>query len=112
MLLSYSGEPMLTTDRLGEAVIEYARLLLAESRADVVEIPVVRDAGTSIARLVVGPMSQLLALPAKAGAGDVELNDSGAFAAIRSKLGASGHSRAATSDKGTWDEFALVYDFL
>jgi hypothetical protein len=90
--------------------VEYARALVAEHEADVVDIPIVRGTGAAVARLLIGPMAQLLALPA--GGANVELNDVPALAAIRAKLSTIGHSHAAISRKSPWDEFALAYDFL
>jgi hypothetical protein len=110
MLLSYAGEEMLTTDRLGEAVVDYARALVAERAADVVDVPIIRGTGAAVARLLIGPMAQLVALPASGA--NVELNDASALAAIRAKLNTVGHSHAAISRKSLWDEFALAYDFL
>jgi hypothetical protein len=110
MILSYSGEAMLTTDRLGVAVIDYARALVEANAADVVEVPVVWDRGEAVARLLIGPMSQLVALPT--GDAEVELDDERAVAAIRAKIEARGPSHALPSDASPWDQFALVYDFL
>jgi hypothetical protein len=114
-ILSYSGESVLTSDRIGDAVIDYARALAAENAADVIDIPVVNEGGTGpdaqgIARLLVGPTSQLIIIPAHGS--DVRIRDSVELEALRAKLDALTPSRITASDDQTWWEDQLGFEFL
>jgi hypothetical protein len=64
-IVSYSGESVVTTDRVGEAVVDYARALIAENSTDVVDIPVLFDDEELTASMVLGPGSQLIVVPTR-----------------------------------------------
>ena len=108
--LSYLGETVLTTDGVGEAVVEYARALVADKSADVVDIPVVLDEEESTASLLLGPGSPLMVVEAQ----DCEkvLKDANAIARMRAKMAALGPQRARPSESFIADHRALNYDFL
>ena len=64
MTLHYTGGSVLMADDVCEAVIQYARVLAASQGSDVLVVPVVdTDGGVVTAELLVGPASQLLAVP-------------------------------------------------
>jgi hypothetical protein len=109
-LLSYSGESVVTTDAVGDAVVEYARALVAENSVDVVDIPVLEDRAESVASLVLGPMTQLLVRPARAE--NVALRDQPAINQLRSKLAALAPIQIKPSHASPWDLWAIDYDFL
>lgn len=109
-LLSYSGESIVTTDAVGDAVVEYARALVAENSADVVDIPVLEDRAESVASLVLGPMTQLLVRSAHAK--DVTLRDQPAITQLRRKLAALAPKQIKPADVSPWDLRAIDYDFL
>jgi hypothetical protein len=96
-ILSYSGETVVTTDLLSDAVVEYARALAADNAADVIDIPVVAGEGQGTARLLIGPSSQLISRPSDDE--DVDLPDEPVVADIRRRMGALGpqHARVTTS---------------
>jgi hypothetical protein len=108
--LSYLGETVLTTDGVGEAIVAYARALVADKSADVVEIPVVLDEEESTASLLLGPSSPLMLVEAQ----DHEkvLKDETAIARMRAKMAALGPHRARPSESFVSDQRALTYDFL
>jgi hypothetical protein len=113
-ILSYSGESVLTSDRIGDAVIDYARALAAENAADVIDIPVVDEGGAGLdgqgtARLLIGPTSQLIIVPAHR---DVLLRDAAELEALRAKIDALSPSRIMASDDQAWWEDELGFDFL
>ncbi|HEX4402308.1 MAG TPA: hypothetical protein VHZ98_13375 [Galbitalea sp.] len=85
-ILSYSGESVLTTDRVGEAVVDYARALIAEHATDVVDIPVLFENEELTASLVLGPASQLIVIPARES--DTPLGDELIVARLRAKIDA------------------------
>lgn len=108
--LSYSGEKVLTTDGVGDAVVAYARALIADKSADVVDIPVVLDDEESTASLVIGPGSPLIVVEAQNH--EMELKDATAIARMRAKIAALGPHRARPSESFVADERALTFDFL
>jgi hypothetical protein len=109
-ILSYSGESVVTTDGVGEAVVDYARALIAENSADVVDIPVVFDDGELMASMVIGPASQLLVAPSHDA--EVALRDELTIARLRAKTAALGPHTVLPSDSGAIDRDELAYDFL
>lgn len=61
----YAGGSVLTTASVAEAVLDYAEALGRTGRADVVEVPILSEDGrTASATLLIGPSSQLMAVPA------------------------------------------------
>src|SRR5688572_16369371 len=64
MTLHYTGGSVLMADDVCEAVIQYARVLAASQSSDVLVVPVIDEDGALVtAELLVGPASQLLAVP-------------------------------------------------
>jgi len=64
MTLHYTGGSVLMADDVCEAVIQYARVLAASQASDVLVVPVIDEEGELVtAELLVGPASQLLAVP-------------------------------------------------
>ncbi len=114
-ILSYSGESVLTSDRIGDAVIDYARALASQNAADVVDIPVfdpdtAGPATLGMARLLIGPSSQLIVIPARDI--DYEVQDAGEVEIIRQKIEALAPSRVTASDETSWWDEELGFDLL
>jgi hypothetical protein len=107
-ILSYSGESVLTTDGVGEAVVDYARALIAENSTDVVDIPVILDDEELMASMVIGPASPLLVTPARDR--DVALRDELTIERLRAKTAALGPHRIVPVDAQPTDD--LAYDYL
>jgi hypothetical protein len=65
MRLYYTGGMIVTSDEIAEAVLSYAQALARSPFADVVRIPIVQeeDLKQSTASLLIGPTSQLMAVP-------------------------------------------------
>ena len=64
MTVHYTGGTVLMADDVCEALIQYARVLAAAQASDVLIVPVVDEAGEiATAEFLVGPASQLLAVP-------------------------------------------------
>jgi hypothetical protein len=108
--LSYSGESMVTTDAIGDAVVEYARALASHDSADVVDIPVIADHTESVASLMLGPAAQLLVRPAHTK--NVSLRDGEAIDRLRRGLASLTHSSIKPLTASTWGALAIDYDFL
>jgi hypothetical protein len=109
-ILSYSGESVVTTDGVGEAIVDYARALIADNSADVVDIPVVFDDGELTASMVIGPASQLLVAPSHDA--DVVLRDELTIARLRAKTAALGPHNVVPSESGLIDRDELAFDYL
>ena len=100
----------MTTDGVGEAIVDYARALIAENSADVVDIPVVLDDEELTASMVIGPSSQLLVVPSHDA--EVALRDELTIARLRAKTAALGPHRVVPSEDGVTYRDELAYDFL
>jgi hypothetical protein len=85
-ILSYSGESVVTTDGVGEALLDYTRALIADNSADVVEIPVFLNDKERVASIMVGPSSPLLVMPCDRE--DTELRDELTIARLHAKIAA------------------------
>jgi hypothetical protein len=109
-ILSYSGESVITTDRVGEAVVDYARALIAENSTDVVDIPVLFEDEEMTASMVLGPASQLIVAPAHNH--DAELRDELTIARLRAKISALGPHRVLPIDSAHLDHEELNFDYL
>lgn len=109
-ILSYSGESVVTTDGVGEAIVDYVRALIADNSADVVDIPVVFDDGELTASMVIGPASQLLVAPSREA--DVALRDELTIARLRAKTAALGPHTVVPSESAQIDRDELAFDFL
>jgi hypothetical protein len=64
MTVHYTGGTVLMADDVCEALIQYARVLAATQASDVLVVPVVEDGELATAEFLIGPASQLLAVPA------------------------------------------------
>jgi hypothetical protein len=59
----YAGDEYVTGDAIADAVLAYGRALGEEERAQIVEIPVRdEDGSTAIAKFLIGPASQIVAM--------------------------------------------------
>lgn len=64
MTLHYTGGSVVMADDVAEAVLQYARELAATQSSDVLVVPVVARSGAiTTAEFLIGPASQLLAIP-------------------------------------------------
>jgi len=109
-ILSYSGESVLTSDRVGEAVVDYARALIAENTTDVVDIPVLFEDEVMTASMVLGPASQLIVIPAHTH--EAELRDEITVARLHAKIAALGPHPVLPIDSAMLDHDELNFDFL
>ena len=61
-MIMYAGEEFVTGDAIADALLAYGRALGQEERAEIVEIPVREDDGsTATAKFLIGPASQIVA---------------------------------------------------
>ena len=100
----------MTSDGVGAAVVDYARALIADNSADVVDIPVVFGDEELTASMVLGPASQFIVVPSHDL--DVELHDELTIARLRAKVAALGPRMVVPSDSETLDREELAFDFL
>jgi hypothetical protein len=64
MTMHYTGGSVVMADDVAESLIQYARALAGTQESDVLYVPVVTEQGTlAKAEFLVGPASQLLAVP-------------------------------------------------
>lgn len=75
--LHYSDSSVVTSDDIGHALLEYARVLADNQAADVVTIPVIEERGISYSMILIGPSSQLYTTPL--GPDSAELNHASAL---------------------------------
>lgn len=108
--VAYLGETVLTSDGVGDAVLDYARALVAEQAADVVDIPVLVDHTQSVASMLIGPGSPLMLLEVEDR--DEPLEDQSAIEQINAKKSALGPRRALPSDTLVADDRVLSFDYL
>ncbi|MCU1544271.1 MAG: hypothetical protein JWM50_2136 [Microbacteriaceae bacterium] len=109
MKLEYAGGELLLSNEASHALLRYAEALALQSSSDTVAIPVVTvDGVPGTAEILIGPASQLLALPA---AEDFEIDDSEAIDMLRAKFAAIQPSRAIAAEPGsasaTADDFEI-----
>ena len=92
--LQYAGGTLLMSDDGADAVLEYAEALALSDTSGIASMPVARGGAREVARIVLGPASQLFAatLPAE----HVELDDSEEIAVIAAATRALGPTRAET----------------
>jgi hypothetical protein len=109
-ILSYSGESVVTTDGVGEAVVDYARALIADKSTDVIDIPILFEDEELTASLVLGPASQLIVVPSHEI--DVELQDEMTIARLHTKTAALGPHTIVPSMSETPDAAAMAFDYL
>lgn len=91
-------------------MVDYARALIAEKSADVVDIPVVIDDEELTASLVIGPTSQLIVVPARTR--EFRLRDELTIARLRAKIAALGPHRILPVAAVPLTRDDLTYDFL
>ncbi len=109
-ILSYSGESVVTTNGVSEAVVDYTRALIADNSADVVEIPVLFDDEELTASMILGPSSQLIVVPSHGV--DVELRDEMTIARLRAKTAALGPHTVVATESEIPGNAGLAFDYL
>jgi hypothetical protein len=91
--LNYAGESILTGSALAKAVLEYAEALAKADTSANIEIPTREpDGSIGVARLLIGPASQLITVEEKSGLPEVE--DAALVAEFKAKTRALGPVRA------------------
>ena len=71
MTLNYTGRSVLMPNDVCEALLRYAQALADSQSSDVVSVPVIAEGGALVAaEFLLGPASQLYAVPAADGADD------------------------------------------
>ena len=74
--LYYSSGTVLLGDRTAEAVLDYASALAKRETSDAVEVPIVTERGhRGVARLLLGPASQLMAVSDPEASSEVDDED-------------------------------------
>ncbi|MDQ1569997.1 MAG: hypothetical protein QOF79_671 [Actinomycetota bacterium] len=98
--LYYAGGSIEVGDEVAESIMSYAHALADVKRSDLVTIPAIAEDGTrGVARLLIGPSSELLASPiADKG---VDLNDDPLLEELRMKVAALQPSRPMASENST-----------
>jgi hypothetical protein len=110
-ILSYSGESVVVSDRMGDVVVDYAQALAAHQAADVIDIPVAEAAGNATARLLIGPSSQIISLPSHEP--EVDLADGDLIDELLTKIRGLAANRSYAARSDTWREDATDdLDFL
>jgi hypothetical protein len=67
MKLEYAGGEVLVSDEASHVILRYAESLAMHNASDTISIPVVTVEGVpGVAEILIGPASQLLALPSAA----------------------------------------------
>lgn len=95
--LHYTGDTILMADATATAVLAYASALAEANASDVVTVPVVDNDGRSTrAELLIGPASQLYAMPA-AGVDEVQ-PDAEVIADLQQRTAKVGPSRPITEE--------------
>lgn len=80
----YAGSEFLTGDEIASALLRYSAALAEVGEAETVTIPAVEDDGSvGSVDLLVGPASQIVAIPA--GRGTTELVDAGIVAELEAR---------------------------
>ncbi len=71
MTLNYTGRSVLMPNDVCEALLRYAQALADSQSSDIVSVPVITEGGSLVAAdFLLGPASQLYAVPAADGADD------------------------------------------
>jgi hypothetical protein len=109
-IVSYAGEAVLTTNRVGDAVVDYARALIADNSTDVVDIPVLFENEELMASMVLGPATQLIVVPARDN--EVQLRDEMTIARLRAKIAALGPHRVLPIDPAILAREEQDFDYL
>jgi hypothetical protein len=75
-LLHYTGDTLLTTDDVANALLTYASALADSHTSDVVVVPILDEHGQIVmAEMLLGPASQLYSTPADVSGGEIEVDD-------------------------------------
>lgn len=100
--LYYAGGSVEVGDDVAEAVMDYAHALADVGKSDLVKIPVTSETGTrGIARLLIGPSSELMASPADDN--DVDLTDPPLLEDLRAKIARLQPQRPVAGDPHALD---------
>jgi hypothetical protein len=108
--VAYLGETVLTSDEVGAAVLDYARALVNEHTADVVDIPVLVDHIQTTASMILGPGSPLMVFEVEDQ--NEPMEDASAIADLKAKRAALGPHRARPSEPFAADAAAITFDYL
>jgi hypothetical protein len=93
--VSYGGLTFLTTDSIADALVDLAAAL---PTPEIVEVPIIDDAGTvQPARLVIGPTSHLITVPEHSAVADPDDNGTAAQLRKRASIVRSSHTAIATA---------------
>jgi hypothetical protein len=96
MKLEYAGGEVLVSDEASHVILRYAESLAMHNASDTISIPVVTVEGVpGVAEILIGPASQLLALPS---AETHEIDDAAAIEEMSARLAALQPSRAVASN--------------
>jgi hypothetical protein len=96
MKLEYAGGEVFVSDEASHVLLQYAEALALSKSSDTVALPVVTLEGVAgVAEILIGPASQLLALPA---AEHVDIDDAEVIETMRHKLAALQPSRPIASE--------------
>ncbi|WP_251453647.1 hypothetical protein [Microbacterium sp. Marseille-Q6648] len=75
-LLHYTGDTLLTTDDVANALMAYASALADSHTSDVVVVPILDQRGDVVmAEMLLGPASQLYSTPADGAGAEVEVDE-------------------------------------
>jgi hypothetical protein len=96
MKLEYAGGEVLVSDEASRVLLRYAESLAMHDSSDTVTLPVVTIEGVAgVAEILIGPASQLLALPSD----DTHvIDDAAAVEEMKAKMAALLPSRAVASE--------------
>jgi hypothetical protein len=73
----YSSSSFLTDDRVADAIMDYSRVLAIVDSADVIRVPAVDSEGVARhVQLLVGPASQIMAMPSSDDHVELDIEDS------------------------------------
>ena len=101
--LYYAGGSVEVGNDVAEAVMDYAHALADVGKSDLVKIPVTSDSGTrGIARLLIGPSSELMASPVDDN--EVDLSDPPLLEELRGKIARLQPQRPVAGDPHLADE--------
>jgi hypothetical protein len=96
MKLEYAGGEVLMSDAASRVILRYAESLAMHNSSDTVTVPVMTVEGVAgVAEILIGPASQLLAIPT---AENHVLDDAAAIGEMQAKLDALLPGRAVASE--------------
>jgi hypothetical protein len=98
--LYYAGGSVEVGDDVAEVVMDYAHALADVGKSDLVKIPVTSETGTrGVARLLIGPSSELMASPVDDN--EIDLTDPPLLEELRGKIARLQPQRAIAGDPHT-----------